>query len=75
MKSWICFLQFSISNQNHILFYTNCLKKTMSDLNKCEFICIKKKRQCKLLAAKGNRFCGEHLNYSDEKNQVIASNK
>jgi hypothetical protein len=47
----------------------------MSDLNKCEFICIKKKRQCKLLAAKGNRFCGEHLNYSDEKNQVIASNK
>jgi hypothetical protein len=44
----------------------------MSDLNKCEFICIKKKRQCKLLAGKGNRFCGEH---SDDKNQVIVSKK
>ena len=43
----------------------------MSDSNKCEFICIKKKRQCKLLAGKGKRYCGEHSNLSDENIQVI----
>jgi hypothetical protein len=39
-------------------------------LKRCEHFCIKRNRQCKLLAAKSKRFCGEHFTHTEENKQV-----
>ncbi len=40
------------------------------DLNRCEFMCKKKNRKCKLLAKKGGKYCGEHLTFTQQNEQV-----